>query len=160
MGFEKRLERAVERGQRAAEATAKARSEQTMSEREFKQLHSQYQVDLSDHIAACLKKLPDYLPGSQFASIVDERGWGGTISRDDLHIDPGGCRTKHFSHIELLVRPFADVHILNLVGKATIRNKEIFNRSFYELLTDVDLVAFRDTIERWVLEFAERYAAS
>ena len=61
--------------------------------------------------------------------------------------------------LEVLIRPFADVHILNLVAKATIRNEEIFNRSQYEPLADADVTSFRDTIDRWVLEFAERYAA-
>jgi hypothetical protein len=159
MDFDKRLERAVERGQRAAAAKTQARSEQTLSERELKRLHTRYQMELSDHIEQCLKTLPDHLPGFQFASVVDDRGWGATVSRDDLQLGPDRRRDKMFSRMELIVRPFADVHILNLVGKATIRNKEVFNRSYYEVLADADLAAFQQTIDRWVIEFAERYAA-
>jgi hypothetical protein len=160
MDFEKRLERAIERGHRAADAKAQSRAGETASEQELKRLHSRYQVELSEHIETCLRRLPDHFPGFQFASIVDDRGWGASVHRDDLHLGPGGRRDKLFSHFEMLIRPFADVHILNLVAKATIRNKEIFNRSQYEPLADADPATFRDTIDRWVLEFAERYAAT
>lgn len=160
MDFEKRLERAIERGHSAADAKARGRADQATSELELKRLHSKYQVDLSEHIENCLRRLPDHFPGFQFVTVVDERGWGASVSRDDLQLGPGGRRDKRFSHFEMLIRPFADVHILNLVAKATIRNKEIFNRSHYESLADADPAAFRDTIDRWVLEFAERYAAT
>jgi hypothetical protein len=159
MNFEKRLERAIERGHRAADSQAQARAGKAASEQELKRQHSQHRVELSEHIEACLKRLPDHFPGFQFASVVDERGWGGTVSRDDLNLGPGGRRDKLFSHFEMLIRPFAPVQILNLVAKATIRNKEIFNRSHYQPLADVDIDSFRETIDLWVLEFAERYAA-
>ena len=160
MDFEQRLERAIERGQRSADAKAQARADQTSSEQELKRLHAQYQVELSEHIENCLRKLPDHFPGFRFVTVVDERGWGATVSRDDLRLGHGGRRDKQFSHFEMFVRPFSDVHILNLVAKATIRNKEVFNRSQYEPLADADRASFRDTIDRWVLEFAERYAGT
>ena len=151
MDFEKRLERAIERGQLAANVKAQARANQTSNEQELKRLHSQFQVELSEHIENCLKRLPDHFPGFQFVTVLDERGWGATVSRDDLALGPGGRRDKFFSHFEMLIRPLADVGILNLVAKATIRNKEIFNRSFYEPLTEADLASFRETIDRWVI---------
>jgi hypothetical protein len=160
MDFEKRLERAIERGQRSAADKAQAASDLTVNERELKRLHTKYQMELSDHIEQCLKRLPDHFPGFQFASIVDDRGWGGAVHRDDLILGSGGRREKYFSHLEVIVRPFANVHILNLVGKGTIRNREIFNRSFYEQLHDVDLPGFNETIDRWVVEYAERFASA
>jgi hypothetical protein len=160
MDFEKRLERAIERGHRAAESKTQARAGAAASEQELTRLHSRSQVELSEHIETCLKRLPDHFPGFRFASVVDERGWGATVSRDDLKLGTGGRREKLFSHFEMLIRPFAPVHILNLVAKATIRNKEIFNRSHYQPLAEVDVDSFRETIDLWVLEFAERYAAT
>ena len=160
MDFDERLERAVQRGQRLAAAKAQAQSEQLMTERDLKRLHTQYQMELSDHIESCMNRLPDHFPGFEYCTVVDDRGWGGMVSRDDLQLGSGGRRDKVFSHFEMFIRPFADVHILNLVAKATIRNKEVFNRRFYEPLADVDLPAFRDTVHQWVLEFAERYAAT
>ena len=51
------------------------------------------------------------------------------------------------------------MHVLDLTAKGTIRNKEVFNRSFFEKLADVDLDKFRELIDVWVLEYAELYAA-
>jgi hypothetical protein len=159
MDFEKRLEKAIERGQRTADTKAQSRARQALSEQELKRLHTQYRLELSEHIENCLKRLPDHFPGFRFATVVSDRGWGASVSRDDLQLGPGGRRDKYFSHLEMLIRPFSSAHMLDLLAKGTIRNKEIFNRSHYEPLADADVAAFRETIDLWVLEFAERYAA-
>ena len=49
--------------------------------------------------------------------------------------------------------------MLDLAAKATIRNKELFNRSHYQRLTEVDVTSFAELIDIWVLEYAELYAA-
>ena len=60
-----------------------------MGEEELKRLHSQYRLELSDYIEKCLRKLPQYMPGFQFETVVSDRGWGGKVSRDDFS---GGLR--------------------------------------------------------------------
>lgn len=45
------------------------------------------------------------------------------------------------------------------MAKGTIRNKEVYNRNQYQLLTHVDIASFRDLIDRWILEYAELFAA-
>ena len=50
--------------------------------------------------------------------------------------------------------------MLELAAKGTIRNKEIYNRSQYQRLADADLATFRELVDRWILEFAELFAAS
>ncbi len=59
----------------------------------------------------------------------------------------------------MTVRPISEYYMLEMVGKATIRNKEYFDRSHYQPLADVDLDSFIELIDRWTLEFAELYAA-
>lgn len=157
--FEKRLERAIQRGQRASSARAQAEAEQALSEQELRRLHSQYRLDLTEHIESVLKQLTDYLPGFRFTSLVSDRGWGGAVSRDDLGLRPGAGRATTFSRLEMAVRPVSEFFVLELVAKGTVKNREIFNRSHYQKLTDVDLPAFRKLIDAWILEYAEIYTA-
>jgi hypothetical protein len=49
--------------------------------------------------------------------------------------------------------------VLDLAAKGTIRNKEIFNRNYFEPLADADVQKFSELIDAWVLEYAEMYAA-
>ena len=57
------------------------------------------------------------------------------------------------------MRPASSMHVLDLAAKGTIRNKEVFNRNYFEKLEDVDLDKFIELIDVWVLEYAELYAA-
>jgi hypothetical protein len=74
-------------------------------------------------------------------------------------VGSGRKRTNYFSRLEMTIRPVSEYFVLELTGKGTIRNKEFFNRSYYEKLADVDLTTFTELIDRWALEFAELYAA-
>ncbi len=158
MDFQQRLEKAIQRGQRSQDAAARARAEQAISEEELKRLHSQYRLELSDHIEQCVKQLPQHFPGFRYETVVGSRGWGAAIVRDDLSLTDGR-RENLFSRLEMTVRPFAPSHVLELVAKGTIRNKEIYNRNQYQMLTHVDIASFRELIDRWVLEYAELFAA-
>ena len=53
MDFEKRLKKAIVRGQQNRDHQAREKAEQAMSEEELKSLHSRCQLDLSDHIEHC-----------------------------------------------------------------------------------------------------------
>jgi hypothetical protein len=157
--FEKRLEKAIQRGQRASDARAQAEAEKALSEQELRRLHTQYRLELSEHIEVCLGKLPQYLPGFQFETVVTERGWGGAVSRNDISIRPRQARSTLFSRLEMLIRPLSQLYVLELAAKATIRNKEVFNRNHYQKLADIDQASYLQLIDHWVLEFAELYAA-
>ena len=158
MDFQQRLEKAIQRGQRSHDAAAWARAEQAMGEEELKRMHSQYRLELSEHIEQCLKQLPQHFPGFRHETLAGSAGWGGAISRDDLSVSDGR-RANLFSRLELGVRPFSTAHVLELAAKGTVRNKEIFNRSQYQMLSHADVASFRDLIDRWILEYAELYAA-
>jgi hypothetical protein len=159
MEFDQRLQRAIERGKRAADARARAEAEEALNEQELRQLHTSYRLQLSEHIEHCLKRLPDHFPGFQLKSVVSDRGWGAAVSRDDSDFASPGARKNYFSRLEMTIRPINKYFVLELVGKGTIRNKEVFNRTHYERLAEVDLSSFMDLIDFWTLEFAELYAA-
>ena len=158
MSFDDRLRQAIERGQKRGETRAQEAQKQAMTEEECKRLHSQLRLRLSEQIEACIKRLPNVFPGFQYETIYGDKGWGGACFRDDLRI-VGGQRTSNYSRLEMTVRPFSSYHVLDLVGKATIRNKEVFNRKHYERLQEADPAKFIELIDAWVLEFAEMYAA-
>ncbi|HWC91311.1 MAG TPA: hypothetical protein VG433_16695 [Pirellulales bacterium] len=159
MDFQKRLEKAVERGKRASSERARAHAEAALSEEELKRLHSQYRLELSEHIEKCLHEVAYQFPGFRFESVVGDRGWGAAISRDDLSLG-GGKRLTFYSRLEMTVRPFSQLHVLDLTAKGAIRNKESFNRSHYHNLAKADITSFNELIDLWVLEYAEQYAAS
>lgn len=158
MDFEQRLERAIERGQRKRSADDRERAERAMTEDEFKNLHSKARLELSEHIEACLRKLPEAFPGFDFESVVGTDGWGAKISRDDIVSGPGGL-TKLYSRLEMVIRPYTSSHIVELIARGAIRNKEVLSRSHFHLLAQLDLDTFCDLIDQWVLEYAEKYAA-
>jgi hypothetical protein len=47
---------------------------------------------------------------------------------------------------------------LELSAKGTIRNKEVYNRTHYQRLTEADPKTFVEMIDLWILEYAELYA--
>lgn len=159
MDFDQRLERAIERGQRQRSADDRQRAERAMTEDEFKNLHSKTRLDLSEHIEACLRKLPEYFPGFDFESVVDTDGWGAKISRDDVGQGVGKGLTRLYSRLELVIRPYTASHIVELIARGAIRNKEVLSRSHFQMLTQLDLEAFRELIDQWVLEYAEKFSA-
>ena len=159
MSFDDRIKEAIERGQKRSEARAHEAQKHALTEEEFKRLHSQYRLDLSEHIEACVKRLPNHFPGFQYETMFGSRGWGAACSRDDLHISRGH-RTTVYSRLEITVRPYSQaLHVLELAGKGTIRNKEVFNRTWFEKLEETTVTKFRELIDAWVLEYAELYAA-
>jgi len=159
MDFNQRLQRASDRGQqikqaRTAEAAAKA-----LSEEECRRLHTSYRLTLSEHVETCLKQLADNIPGFNFNLVANDKGWGASVSRDDLSL-ADGQRKNLFSQYTILVSPFSKYHVLDLVAKGTICNKENYHRNHYQLLKEADLESFRELVEQWTLDYAEQYAAN
>ncbi|MGE0606579.1 MAG: hypothetical protein AB7O62_05570 [Pirellulales bacterium] len=157
--FEQRLAKAVERGQRVGETQAEANAQAALDEEDFKRMHTQFRLFLSEHIEGCLRKLPGHLPGFRFETVVSERGWGAAVVRDDSSAIRGRARTNLFSRLEIVIRPFSSAHIVEVAAKATVRNKEVFNRSQYQRLTEADPTSLANLADLWTLEFAEMYSA-
>lgn len=159
MNFDQRLERAIERGQRQRSVSDRERAERAMTEEECKNLHSKARLDLSEHIEACLRKLVEHFPGYDFDSLVGTDGWGAKITRDDLAPGDGKPLNKYYSRLEMVIRPYSASRIVELVARGTIRNKEVLSRSHFQQLAQLDLDSFRDLIDQWVLEYAEKFSA-
>lgn len=157
--FEKRLEKAIDRGHRSREAQGQQQGEQQATVEDLRNLHSKLRLSLSEHIEECLRKLCDHFPGFEFSTVMNEEGWGARITRDDINLNAGTNRNL-YSRLEILVKPFSDAHILDVNTKGTIRNKESLNRSNYRLLKEATEEGLVDIIDGLVLEFAELYAAS
>ncbi len=159
MDFEERLEKAIQRGQKVRDRRGREQALRALTEAELRNLHSRCRLELSDHIEKCLKSLAERFPGFQFQTLVNEQGWGARISRDDMGVSADGRPENYYSRLEMVIRPFNDTHIVELAAKATIRNKELYNRNYYQKLSEYDRDGFSEVIDQWVLEFAERFSA-
>ncbi len=160
MDFEQRLHSAVQRGLRRSDARAQEAAARALSEDELKSLHTKYRLQFSEHIERCMQKLPDHFPGFQYETVFGERGWGGACSRDDFARAQDGKRGSLYSRLEMTIRPYSQVGVVELVAKGAIRNKETFNRKHFKKIADVDEEEFTNLVDHWVLEYAEQYAAS
>ncbi len=159
MDFRQRLQKASERGQRQRDAKLREAAAKALSEEECRRLHSQCRLPLCDHIEKCLSEMAQNFPGFRVQSIVDESGWGAEAVRDDIGLS-AGRRDNFFSRLQIVVRPYNKYHVLDLVAKGAVRNKETFSRNHYQPLDGVELDRFNELVELWVLDYAEMYAAA
>lgn len=159
MDFRERLHRATERGKRARDAERSAAAAKALNEEEYRRLHSSYRLALCDEIERCLRDLAENFPGFQLETVVDQAGWGAAVRRDDVGL-AGRRSDNFFSRLQLVVSPYSEYHVLEVVAKGAVRNKETFSRNHYQQLDDLDLDRFRELIEGWVLDYAEMFAAS
>lgn len=160
MDFEKELEAAIQRGQgRSAQEEAQRQAEQ-LTQDQIKRRHNDHRIHLSEHAEKGLKRLADHFPGFQYESVFGDKGWGGAIYRDDLGPGASGRSASFFSRLELVVRPLTSYAVVDLFAKGTIRNKELFSRNYFREIQDVDEAHFIDLIDRWILEYAEQFAAA
>lgn len=157
--FEKRLSKAVERGQQRGADLAREERQKALTEEELRKLHTAYRLQLSEHIEQCLKQLPNHFPGFQYETMYGDRGWGGACSRDDVGSGIDRRRANFFSRLEMTIRPYSDLNVVELSAKGTIRNREVINRTHFELIGEVDTDTFVNLIDVWILEYAELYAA-
>ncbi|PQO26444.1 hypothetical protein [Blastopirellula marina] len=157
--FEDRLKKAIQRGEKRSAAKSEAIRAQALSEEELRELHSKLRLQLSDYIEKCVGALPNHFPGFQLETIYGEKGWGAACYRDDLDLT-GGRRRSLYSRLEMTIRPYSSVHVLELTAKGAIRNKETFNRSYFEKLEEVDVDTFTNYIDVWIIEYAEIYSGA
>jgi hypothetical protein len=158
MDFEHRLQKAIERGHKRKQYEQHEARRRELTEQEVKSLHTQYRLLLSEHIESHIKKLANHFPGFRYETLYGDKGWGAAASRDDLELS-AGRRTNQFSRLEMTIRPYSSVGVLELTAKGTVRNKEVYNRVHFEPVADADPQDFTELIDLWVLEYAELYAA-
>jgi hypothetical protein len=156
--FKSRLESAIARGRRRAEVSASQERQKEHSEEELKRMHSSHRLALSDRIEAAVKGVADHFPGFREEMVFGEKGWGNACYRDDLRID-AGRRSNQYSRLELVIRPFSDLRILELKGKGTVMNRELFNRNYFVPIPEADIEEFEQLVDTWAIEYAELYAA-
>lgn len=159
MDFESELEAAIKRGQQRVELRQHSARQAELSVEEFRNRHNEFRLNLSEHIELGLKKLANHFPGFDYETIYGSRGWGGAVSRNDIDRGPKGRAGSFFSRLELTVRPPNEFNVVNIAGKGTIRDKELFNWNHYENIIDAKQSAFEKMIDKWMLEFAELFAA-
>ena len=156
--FKSRFESAIKRGQQRRDYSANEAKRKELTEEELKRLHTSYRLALSERIEAKIKKIVDAFPGFREESLFGEVGWGSACYRDDLQIQEGR-RSNQYSRFEMVIRPYSDLRVLDLKGKGTVQNRELFNRSLFRNIDEVDLAEFESVIDAWTIEYAEQYAA-
>lgn len=159
MDFSERLKRATQRGESSRAEKAFAEAAEALTEEEQKRRHSKFRMELTEHIEQRLKELSDNLPGFKMETIVDDRGWGSGVSRDDL-VMAGGKRQNLFSRLQITVSSFNEFHVVAAAAKGAVRNKEGFTRNHYQPIAEFDAEAFCGILDRWVLDYAEQYAGA
>lgn len=156
--FQSRLESAIARGKKRAELKASQQRQNELSAEELKRLHTSYRLALSERIESTIHGVSEHFPGFRQESLFGEVGWGSACFRDDLRID-SGRRVNQYSRLEMVIRPYSDLRVLELKGKATVMNRELFNRSYYAPVAEVDVEEFENLIDTWAIEYAEVFAA-
>ena len=159
MDFDNELEAAIKRGQLRNESRQSSERQKAITAEEIRNRHNDFRLQLSDHIEQGLKKLTGHFPGFEYETIYGSRGWGGAISRDDLDRGPDGRAGSFFSRLEMTVRPQNEFNVVNISGKGTIRDKEVFAWNHFEDVLDAKSESFEKMIDKWILQFAEQFAA-
>jgi hypothetical protein len=156
--FDEQLQKAIQRGLQVKNAADAAAVADAVTEEQLRNRHSAFRNELTEHIERCLNRLCDHFPGFDFQTVINEKGWGARISRDDIRLGRGTARNE-YSRLEILVRPFSDALIIEVATKGTIRNRESLNRSNFRFLRDATIDGLRQMVDSITLEFAEQYSA-
>ncbi len=159
MDFEDQLENAISRGKQRSAARIDSEKQKAMTEEEIRNRHNTFRLDLSDYIENVLKKLGNHFPGFEYETIYGQRGWGGAIYRDDLALGPEGKAGSFFSRIEMTVKPLNEFKVVNITGKGTIKNKEIFTWNHFKDIAEAEQVNFHERLDAWIIQYAEQFAA-
>ena len=159
MDFEEELQQAIQRGQKLGTARTVAKKQAAMSKEDIRNRHNEFRLNLSDHIEGCLKRLAQHFPGFDYETLYGSKGWGGALTRNDIDRGPDGRTGSFFSRIEITVRPQSEFNVVNIAGKATIRDKEVFVWNHFEEIEEVQQETMEQMIDKWVLQFAEQFAA-
>ena len=156
--FKSRFESAIQRGQQRRDHTASEAKRKELSEEELKRLHTSFRLSLSERIEIKIKNIIDAFPGFRQEALFGEVGWGTACYRDDLQIQ-SGRRSNQYSRFEMVIRPYSDLRVLDLKGKGTVKNRELFNRTLFRNIGEVNIEEFDEVIDAWTIEYAEQYAS-
>ncbi|HMO13258.1 MAG TPA: hypothetical protein PKD64_05480 [Pirellulaceae bacterium] len=156
MSFEEKLKQAIERGQQRSRNLANEEKRRQLTDDEYRRKHTEFRLRISDEIETVLKKVVDHLPGFRYETVFGDKGWGGAIYRDDVLIQ-NGKRNTFYSRLEIAVRPYSSIKVVELVSKGTVRNQEIFMRNFHEQIDLAELDSFLQSVDQWALEYAEQF---
>lgn len=159
MDFEDQLEKAIERGQQRITKRDQDRKKQSLNADDIKRRHNEFRLHLSDHIEKSLNRLSERFPGFEYEIIYGTKGWGGAIYRQDLTRGPDGRAGSFFSRLELSVRPINDYNVVNIAGKGTIADKELFSWNHFEDIDEATFEAFEDKLNNWMIQYVEQFAA-
>ena len=159
MDFDDKLQQAIQRGQERTNARTTAKKLEEMSKEDVRNRHNDFRLSLSDHIEVCLKQMANHFPGFDYETIYGAKGWGGALTRNDIDRGPDGREGTFFSRIELTVSPLNEFNVVNIAGKGTIRDKEIFVWNHFEDIHDANQESLEQMLDKWVLQFAEQFAA-
>jgi hypothetical protein len=157
--FDEQLKQAIQRGMKTNQARQQEAEKEQVTTEDLKRRHTEFRLAISERIENTLASLVNQVPGFDYENIYGDRGWGGAVSRDELVIQRGK-RNNVYSRLEITVRPFTELGIVNLTAKGTIKNREMFTRKHHETVPEADMEEFLEMVDRWVLEFAQLYAAA
>ena len=159
MDFEKKIEKAIERGQQRNDRLKDAERQKLLSAEELRNRHNKFRLELSEYIEINLNKLATHFPGFEYETQYGSRGWGGAIHRNDLDRGADGRPGSFFSRLELTVRPQNEYNVVNIAGKGTIRDKELFTWNHFVDLVDASTEDFQQRLDTWMVQYAEQFAA-
>ena len=157
--FEDQLKKAIDRGHRIRENRETTARNAQLTQDQIRIRHNEQRLAISERIETALKSLVNQLPGFEYENIYGEKGWGGAVSRDELVIQRGK-RATAYSRLEMTVKPFSDVHVVDLGAKGTVRNRELLTRHHYRPVEAADSAEFLELVDRWVIEYAQLYIAA
>lgn len=157
--FEEQLKQAIERGLKTNEHRQQEAEKEKLSTEELRRRHTSFRLAISERIEETLTSLSNQIPGFEYENIYGEKGWGGAVSRDELNI-VAGRRNNIYSRLEMTVKPLTELGIVNLSAKGTVKNKEMFARKHHRSIEEAELNEYLQQVDRWVLEFAQLYAAA
>ena len=159
MDFDKKLEDAIQRGQRRNIRSKETERQKSLSVEDLRNQHNEFRLNLSDYIEVTLKKLSVHFPGFEYETLYGSRGWGGAIHRTDLDRGDDGRAGSFFSRLELTVKPQNEYNVVNIAGKGTIRDKELFTWNHFVDLMDASFEEFHQRLDTWIVQYAEQFAA-
>ena len=157
--FDEQLRKAISRGRQMRENRKSVERVAQMSEDQLRIRHNEFRLAISERIEQTLGSLANQFPGFDYENIYGGKGWGGAVSRDELVISHGK-RSNAYSRMEITVRPFSDVHVVDLAAKGTVRNRELLTRQHFRPIGETDVDEFLEMVDRWVIEYAQLYTAA
>lgn len=159
MGLDDQLEKAILRGKERNANRLDIEKQKLLTAEDIRNRHNLFRLNLSEYVEESLRKLAQHFPGFEYETIYGERGWGGALYREDLALGARGRAGAFFSRVEITVRPQNEFNVVNIAGKGTIKDKEIFTWNHFKDIAEATDEEFKQTIDSWIIQYAEQFAA-